>query len=245
MGAGTVEPQMGLHQLLHVFLEAQDMLCVAQVDRRALLAPGVATSATYEGVSLKASYPSVPPSLRLSVCPELLRGEIDELAYISTKEYWFDGWEKSVVCAVSSDGTVCAWDLQEPTWHRALSSPLQPAALVNLVTYPRLQLAVTVDERGLIKVCKAENGCKQASCLPTYSSSLEACDFPEGPLLLIIQVGSKSNDKCPYNKRRRHRQKGGERPCENGGRDWSEQPQAKECQQPFTEVGNCKERNLF
>lgn len=56
---------------------------------------------------------------------------------------------------------------------------------MNLVTYPRLQLAVTVDERGLIKVWKAENGCKQASCLPTYSSSLEACDFPEGPRLLV------------------------------------------------------------
>ena len=50
---------------------------------------------------------------------------------------------------------------------------------MNLVTYPRLQLVVTVDERGLIKVWKAENGCEQASCLPTY------CDFPEGPLLLV------------------------------------------------------------
>ncbi|XP_068409075.1 F-box/WD repeat-containing protein 12 [Eschrichtius robustus] len=43
------------------------------------------------------------------------KGEIDELACISTKEYWFDGREKSVVCTVSSDGTVCAWDLQEGT----------------------------------------------------------------------------------------------------------------------------------
>ncbi|KAJ8784901.1 hypothetical protein J1605_007787 [Eschrichtius robustus] len=100
------------------------------------------------------------------------KGEIDELAYISTKEYWFDGREKSVVCTVSSDGTVCAWDLQEP------------AALVNLVTYPRPQLVVTVDERGLIKVWKAENGCEQASCLPTY------CDFPEGPLLLRVACSS-------------------------------------------------------
>lgn len=49
--------------------------------------------------------------LKASLCS--LSGEIDELAYISTKEYWFDGREKSVVCAVSSDGTVCAWDLQE------------------------------------------------------------------------------------------------------------------------------------
>ncbi|EPY73252.1 F-box and WD repeat domain containing 12, partial [Camelus ferus] len=65
------------------------------------------------------------------------------------------------------------------------SSPLQPAALVNLVTYPRLQLVVTVDERGLIKVWKAEDGCEWASfSLPTYSSALEACDILEGPLLL-------------------------------------------------------------
>lgn len=40
MGAGTVEPQMGLHQLLHVFLEAQNMLCVAQVHRVARPVPG-------------------------------------------------------------------------------------------------------------------------------------------------------------------------------------------------------------
>ncbi|XP_049567501.1 F-box/WD repeat-containing protein 12 [Orcinus orca] len=268
MGAGTVEPQMGLHQLLHVFLEAQDMLCVAQVDRvwneasrtkelwRQLCLrrwSSCKASQMTLGTQTWKQYYLCRSELEFQmesgwpekdfICKAIAghKGEIDELAYISTKEYWFDGREKSVVCAVSSDGTVCAWDLQEVS---SLSSPLQPAALVNLVTYPRLQLAVTVDERGLIKVCKAENGCKQASCLPTYSSSLEACDFPEGPLLLIIQVGSKSNDKCPYNKRRRHRQKG-ERPCENGGRDWSEQPQAKECQQPFTEVGNCKERNLF
>ena len=49
--------------------------------------------------------------LKASLCS--LSGEIDELAYISTKEYWFDGREKSVVCTVSSDGSVCAWDLQE------------------------------------------------------------------------------------------------------------------------------------
>ncbi|XP_072808517.1 F-box/WD repeat-containing protein 12-like isoform X2 [Vicugna pacos] len=111
------------------------------------------------------------------------KGEIDELAYISTNEYRFDGQEKSVVCTVSSDATVRAWDLQEGT--QIWSSPLQPAALVNLVTYPRLQLVVTVDERGLIKVWKAEDGCEWASfSLPTYLSALEACDIPEGPLLL-------------------------------------------------------------
>lgn len=42
-----------------------------------------------------------------------LSGEIDEVAYISTNEYRFDGQAKSVVCTVSSDGTVRAWDLHE------------------------------------------------------------------------------------------------------------------------------------
>ncbi|XP_059745108.1 F-box/WD repeat-containing protein 12 isoform X3 [Bos taurus] len=111
------------------------------------------------------------------------KGEIDDLAYISTSEYRFDGQDKSVVCTVSSDGTVRAWDLHEgmELW----SSPVQSAALVNLVAYPRLQLVVTVDERGLIKVWEAENGCEKAAfLLPMYSSALEACDIPEGPLLL-------------------------------------------------------------
>uniref|UniRef100_A0A671F663 Protein kinase domain-containing protein n=1 Tax=Rhinolophus ferrumequinum TaxID=59479 RepID=A0A671F663_RHIFE len=111
------------------------------------------------------------------------KGEIDELAYISTNEYRFDGQAKSVACTVSSDGTVRAWDLHEGT--EIWSSPLQPAALVNLVAYPRLQLVVTVDERGLIKVWEAENGWESASfCLPTHSSALEACDHTEGPVLL-------------------------------------------------------------
>ncbi|KAM5261211.1 cyclin-dependent kinase 20 isoform 1-T1 [Hipposideros larvatus] len=111
------------------------------------------------------------------------KGEIDELAYISTNECRFDGQEKSMVCTVSSDGTVRAWNLHEGT--EIWSSPVQPAALVNLVTYPQLQLVVTVDEKGLIKVWEAESGCESASfSLPTHSSALEACDHPEGPVLL-------------------------------------------------------------
>ncbi|XP_020755305.2 cyclin-dependent kinase 20 isoform X4 [Odocoileus virginianus] len=111
------------------------------------------------------------------------KGEIDNLAYVSTNEYRFDGREKSVVCTISSDGTVRAWDLHEgmELW----SSPVQSTPLVHLVTYPRLQLVVTVDETGLIKAWEAENGCEQAAfLLPMYSSTLEACDIPEGPLLL-------------------------------------------------------------
>ena len=73
------------------------------------------------------------------------------------------------------------------------SSPVQSAPLVHLVTYPRLQLVVTVDERGLIKAWEAENGCEQAAfLLPMYSSTLEACDIPEGPLLLVSNLAHRS-----------------------------------------------------
>lgn len=68
------------------------------------------------------------------------------------------------------------------------SSPLQPAALVNLAAYPRLQLVVTVDKWGLIKTWKAENGRESASfSLPTSSSALQACDHPETPFLLVSE----------------------------------------------------------
>lgn len=68
------------------------------------------------------------------------------------------------------------------------SSPLQPAALVNLAAYPQLQLVVTVDKRGLIKTWKAENGREWASfSLPTSSSALQACDHPETPFLLVSE----------------------------------------------------------
>lgn len=114
-------------------------------------------------------------------------GGIDELAYISTNECRFDGQEKSVVCTVSSDSTVRAWDVQEGT--EVWSSPLQPAALVNLAAYPRLQLVVTVDKWGLIKTWKAENGRESASfSLPTSSSALQACDHPETPFLLVASA---------------------------------------------------------
>ncbi|XP_047556842.1 cyclin-dependent kinase 20 isoform X5 [Lutra lutra] len=41
------------------------------------------------------------------------KGGIDELAYVSNSGCRFDGQEKSVVCTVSSDSTVRAWDVQE------------------------------------------------------------------------------------------------------------------------------------
>nr|XP_025747397.1 F-box/WD repeat-containing protein 12-like [Callorhinus ursinus] len=210
-----MEPQLGLHELLHVFsfLEARDLLCAAQVDKvwnevsrtkelwrqlclrrwssckASQMTLGTQTWKQYYlcRSELEFRMESGRPEKDF-ICKAIAghNGGIDELAYIST-ECRFDGQEKSVVCTVSSDSTVRAWDVQEGT--EIWSSPLQPAALVNLVTYPRLQLVVTVDKLGLIKVWKAENGREWASfSLPTYSSALQACDHPEGPFLLVASA---------------------------------------------------------
>ena len=75
--------------------------------------------------------------LKASLCS--LSGEIDNLAYVSTNEYRFDGREKSVVCTISSDGTVRAWDLHEVSClggarmsavDSAVSSALRPFAFI-------------------------------------------------------------------------------------------------------------------
>ncbi|EFB20048.1 hypothetical protein PANDA_008298, partial [Ailuropoda melanoleuca] len=211
-----MEPRLGLHELLHVFsfLEARDLLCAAQVNKvwnevsrtkelwRQLclrrwssckgsqMTLGTQTWKQYYlcRSELEFRMESGRPEKDF-ICKAIAghEGGIDELAYISTNECRFDGQEKSVVCTVSSDSTVRAWDVQEGT--EIWSSPQQPAAVVNLVTYPRLQLVVTADKQGLIKVWKAQNGRERASfSLPTFSSALQACDHPEGPFLLVASA---------------------------------------------------------
>ncbi|XP_055983987.1 F-box/WD repeat-containing protein 12-like [Sorex fumeus] len=205
-----MEPRLGPHELLHVFsfLEARDLLRAAQVDK--LWNEVTSTTELWRQLCLR-RWPSCrtsqmsPHSWRqYYLCRSELefrmesgrpekdftcraitghKGLICKLAYISTSEYRCDGQEKSVVCTVSSDHTVRAWDLQEAV--EIWSSPQQPAALVNLVTFPRLQVVVTVDEQGLIKVWKVEDGWECASfSLPASSSALEACHQPEGPFVL-------------------------------------------------------------
>ena len=94
--------------------------------------------------------------------------------------------QKQYVCETYSPQVSCYVPFVIAQGTEIWSSPLQPAALVNVVTFPRLQLAITVDERGLIKVWGAENGWEQASFrLPTFSSALQACEHPEGPFLLV------------------------------------------------------------
>ncbi|EPQ04295.1 F-box/WD repeat-containing protein 12 [Myotis brandtii] len=205
-------PSLGVHELLHVFsfLEARDLLRAAQVDKVWNEVSGTKElwrqlclrrwssckdSQVTRGTQTWKQYYLCRSELDFRVesgrpekdfvCKALAghKGGIAKLAYISPNEYCFDRREKSVVCTASSDGTVRAWNLHAgmEIW----SSPLQPDALVNLVTYPQLQLVVTVDAQGLIKVWEAESGRESASfCLPTHSSALEASDHPEGPFLL-------------------------------------------------------------
>ncbi|XP_047382526.1 F-box/WD repeat-containing protein 12-like isoform X1 [Sciurus carolinensis] len=201
--------QLGVHELLHVFsfLEARDLLCAAQVNKVWNEVSG--TTELWRQLSLRRwsshmvlgtqtwkQYYLCRSELEFRmetgrpekdyICKAIAghTGEIDKVAYVSTSEYRFDKREKSVVCTVSSDCTVRAWDLHEGT--EIWSSPLQPAPLVNLVTYPQLQLVATVDKQGLIKVWKAETGWEWASfCLPTSCSAMENFDHPEGSFLLV------------------------------------------------------------
>ncbi|XP_045878309.1 F-box/WD repeat-containing protein 12-like [Meles meles] len=211
-----MEPRLGLHELLHVFsfLEARDLLCAAQVDkvwnevsmtkelwRQLCLRRWSSCKASQMtlGTQTWKQYYLCRAELEFRmecgrpekdfICKAIAghKGGIDELAYVSNSACRFDGQEKSVVCTVSSDSTVRAWDVQEGA--EIWSSPVQPAALVNLVTFPRLQLVVTADKLGLIKAWKAENGREWASfSLPAHSSALQACDRPEGPFLLVASA---------------------------------------------------------
>ncbi|XP_073908418.1 F-box/WD repeat-containing protein 12-like isoform X1 [Castor canadensis] len=203
--------QLGLPELLHVFsfLEARDLLRAVQVNkvwnevsrtkelwRQLCLRRWSSCKASQMVLSTQTwkQYYLCRSELEFRVesgrpedftCKAIdgHTGQIDQLAYISTNEYRFDGREKSVVCTVSTDCTVRAWDLREGT--EIWSSPVQPAPLVNLVTYPQWQLVVTVDTQGLIKVWNAETGCECASfSLLTYSSVMETCDHPQGLFLL-------------------------------------------------------------
>nr|XP_013006125.1 F-box/WD repeat-containing protein 12 isoform X1 [Cavia porcellus] len=208
--------QLGPDELLHVFsfLEARDLLCAAQVNKvwnevsqtkelwrhlcvsrwssckASRMVLGTQTWKQYYlcRSELKFRVASGRPGKDF-ICKAIAghTGYIERLAYISTNEYRFDGGEKSVICTVSSDCTVRAWDLQEGT--EIWSSPQQPVPLKNLVTYPQLKLVVTIDTKGLIKMWKAETGWELASfCLPTSSSAMEPCDHPEGLFLLAACV---------------------------------------------------------
>ena len=65
---------------------------------------------------------------------------------------------------------------------------------MNVVAYPQLQLVVTVDIQGLIMGWKAKTGSEWAFfSLPASCSSMEACDHPEGPFLLVSDTHTQTH----------------------------------------------------
>lgn len=205
-------PQLGPHELQHIFsfLEARDLLRAAQVNKvwnevsmtkelwRQLclrrwasckafpVVVGTQTWKKYYFCRSELEFRMESGRPQDFICKAISghTGMIDQLAYVSPHEYRFDEGARSVVCTVSSDCTVRAWDLQEGS--EIWSSAVQPAPLVNVVAYPQLQLVVTVDIQGLIMGWKAKTGSEWAFfSLPASCSSMEACDHPEGPFLLV------------------------------------------------------------
>ncbi|XP_008769763.3 fbxw17 protein isoform X1 [Rattus norvegicus] len=210
--ASRMALQLGPHELQHVFsfLEARDLLRAAQVNKvwnevsmtnelwrqlclrrwapcKALpVVLGTQTWRQYYFCRSELEFRVKSGRPQDFICKAISghTGTIDQLAYVSPHEYRFDEKARSVVCTVSSDCTVRAWDLQEGT--EMWSSPVQPAPLVNLVAYPQLQLVVTVDTQGLIRGWNTDTGSEWAFfSLPTSCSSMEACDHPEGSFLLV------------------------------------------------------------
>ncbi|XP_021562110.1 F-box/WD repeat-containing protein 12-like isoform X4 [Carlito syrichta] len=141
-GGGAARPRLGQHELLHVFsfLGARDLLRAAQVDK--VWNEVSETKELWRQLCLRRWSSCRGPQMVLGtqtwkqyyLCRSRLEfrmesgrpgkdflckaiaghtGEIRDLAYISPNECRLDGKEKSVVCTVSSDCTVRAWDVHE------------------------------------------------------------------------------------------------------------------------------------
>ncbi|KAG3293616.1 F-box/WD repeat-containing protein 12-like, transcript variant X4 [Ictidomys tridecemlineatus] len=170
--------RLGVHELLHVFsfLEAQDLLCAAQVNKiwnevsmttelwrqlclRRWSCPTVLGTQTWKQYYLCRS----ELEFRMEtgrpekdfICKAVFghTGEINKLAYISTNEHQFDR-KKSVVCTVSSDCTVRAWDLHEVacaegTLYTLTVPQLQVVSKVTLFPSPFVSLLCSPDRQWL------------------------------------------------------------------------------------------------
>ncbi|XP_072454336.1 F-box/WD repeat-containing protein 12 isoform X3 [Notamacropus eugenii] len=115
--------------------------------------------------------------------------KIEGMAYLSAIEHRFDRQEKSVVCTVSADCTVRAWNVQEGT--EIWSSSVQPAPLRRLLTIPERQLVITMDGQGTIKVWDGKTGKEQATFItPSTWCNLVLCGVPESPFLTVFHTDS-------------------------------------------------------
>ncbi|XP_044526360.1 F-box/WD repeat-containing protein 12 [Gracilinanus agilis] len=203
---------LSLDGLLHVFsfLEAPDLLRAAQVDkvwneaaesaflwRRLSLSRWTFcnVSRVSEGVQTWKQYYLHRSQLEHQMargraqdftCKAISghEGKINGVAYLSANEHTFDGQEKSVVCTVSTDCTLCAWNVQEGT--EIWSSSLQPASLMNLLTIPEHQLIITTDEHGTVKVWDGQTG-KEQFTFTTSSTwcNMVLCGTPDKPFLVV------------------------------------------------------------
>ncbi|XP_010843114.1 PREDICTED: F-box/WD repeat-containing protein 12 isoform X4 [Bison bison bison] len=230
-----MEPQLGLHELLHVFsfLEARDLLCAAQVDK--VWNEASRTKELWRQLCLrrwsscKASQMTLGTQtwkqyyLRRSelefrmasgrpedfTCRALAghKGEIDDLAYISTSEYRFDGQDKSVVCTVSSDGTVRAWDLHEAAcaegalytltvpWLQLLSRVnVFPGNPTSLLCSPDRQWVFASTQNSDLSpevfytqslLCRSEDETPASTTLPIWLTS-RACWTPDEAARLMV-----------------------------------------------------------
>ncbi|XP_055134571.1 F-box/WD repeat-containing protein 12 isoform X1 [Symphalangus syndactylus] len=107
-----------------------------------------------------------------------------ELAYLSGNSLTMDEQEKSIICSVSPKQELCAWDVQEGTmiW----SSPVQEFHLSNLVTFPQMHLAITMDRKKTIKVWNCQDRDALAVLqMPNPCYCMEAYLTKDGPFLMV------------------------------------------------------------
>ncbi|XP_049622946.1 F-box/WD repeat-containing protein 12-like [Suncus etruscus] len=112
-------------------------------------------------------------------------GLIGPMAYFSGPTP--DEQEKSILCTVSSNCTLYAWDVQEGTviWR----SPVQRSRLLTLTTLPQMRLVFTVDVEGTVKMwnCLNEDALGVIH-MPDPCFSLESCLTAEGPFLMVGSI---------------------------------------------------------
>uniref|UniRef100_A0A8C5YFW9 F-box and WD repeat domain containing 12 n=1 Tax=Microcebus murinus TaxID=30608 RepID=A0A8C5YFW9_MICMU len=112
----------------------------------------------------------------------------EEVAYLSRNDFTVDGQKRSIVCVVSSKCMFYTLDVQEGVvlW----SSPAQWSRIEYLATIPQMNLAITLDTKGTIKVWNCQDREALAVfAMPRACSSMEAFLSKDGPFLMVGDSG--------------------------------------------------------